>query len=428
LIDDCGVIDPRECETEDAFRRCVRDAYRAYRRKYQALLTRFLAPKGISAEEFRAMHAMKGADGRPVVPTIKLLGVWDTVDAVGLPFRLADVWNRVVWRYKFETTSLCEVVEKGCHALALDDGRAEFAPVLWSEDHESTRRRVEQVWFAGAHSNVGGGYSQQGMSLVALDWMMKQAELQGLRFVRSARDQFRTMHSFADKLYDPRSGLGMFYRWKPRDVAAICAGRGIAVPKVHLSVIERIVQAPQGYAPGNIPERCEIVATEDDPAVRLGDVAAAVQKAQASTGAPSLPAQKWWWIPVGLVAYGAFIVGIGGAAIRALTRMVAPLSGGVGPFVSSVWGVFTTLPFGPIVTVARDRVAAALLVGGLAIGYGLSAVSDRRMRSYYSGFWHVHRVALRTALRRTPAPDIRSSEVRREASTGRGFETAAISR
>jgi hypothetical protein len=266
------------------------------------------------------------------------------------------------------------------------------------------------------------------MSLVALDWMMKQAEAQGVRFVRAARDEFGTSHSFADKLYDPRSGLGMFYRWKPRDVAALSARRGIAVPKVHLSVIERIVQAPCGYAPGNIPQHCEIVATEDDPAVRLCDIARAIARAQASTGAESLLSQKRWWVPVGLVAYGAFIVGIAGALVRALTDEITPLSDGVGPFVSSLGGVVTSLPLGPVVTLARDGVASVLLVGGLAIGYGLSALSDRRMRRYYSGFWHSHRAALRTALRRTPAPDIRTSEVRREASTGHGFEPAAISR
>jgi hypothetical protein len=170
---------------------------------------------------------------QPVVPTIRLLGVWDTVDAVGLPFALADAWNTTIRQYKFETSNLVEVVEKGCHALALDDGRAEFEPVIWNENDPLTRSRVEQVWFSGSHSNVGGGYPQQSMSLVTLDWMIMHAEAQGVRFVPHLRDEYRTEHSFADKLYEPRAGLGMFYRWKPRDVAALAATHGIVRPKIY---------------------------------------------------------------------------------------------------------------------------------------------------------------------------------------------------
>ena len=47
--------------------------------------------------------------------------------------------------------------------------------------------RVEQVWFTGVHSNVGGGYPKQGLSLVTLDWMMERAEEQGLKFIESER-------------------------------------------------------------------------------------------------------------------------------------------------------------------------------------------------------------------------------------------------
>ncbi len=148
---------------------------------------------------------------------------------LALPFKLADFWNTVVWQYKFRTSTLCRAVRRGCQALALDDERAEFEPVLWDEGDAYTKSRVTQVWFAGAHSNVGGGYPQQGMSLVALDWMMKHAEQEDLRFVPHLRDQYSGEQSFADKLYDPRSGSGMFYRWRPRDVAALCAERGTEI-------------------------------------------------------------------------------------------------------------------------------------------------------------------------------------------------------
>ena len=403
LINDCGLIDPIHCPTEDEFRSRTRAAYKAYRRKFRALAARVVVGRrGMSAPEFRAQYARRDATGNPDVPNIRLLGVWDTVDAVGLPFALADVWNKLIWQYKFETTTLCEVVERGCHALALDDERAEFGPVIWNENDPATRGRVEQVWFSGAHSNVGGGYPQQGMSLVALDWMMSHAAAQGLRFVEHMREEYATEHSFADKLYDPRSGLGMFYRWKPRDVATLCSRRGIDVPKIHVSAIERVVQAPEGYAPGNLPPRCAIVTTEDHPTVRLADVAQAIAAAHGPGDPTSLVGRKQVWVRVGLVAYAALLAGTFGSLARALWMMVASPAG-LGTVLQPVLGDGTSFVSGLALTLWRDRMAFWLLVAGLSIGYLLSWWSARRLQRYYSGFWHRTRPLLRTALRRTPA-------------------------
>ena len=101
--------------------------------------------------------------------------------------------------------------QRGCHALALDDERAESSRCCGTRRGRrlDTRRvpRIEQVWFSGAHSNVGGGYPRQGMSLVALDWMMKCAAAEDIRFVAHMREEYTSgEQSFADKLYDPRSG------------------------------------------------------------------------------------------------------------------------------------------------------------------------------------------------------------------------------
>ena len=404
LINDCGLVDPADCETEDDYRERVRGAYKAYRRKFRALAARVVTGRrGLSAAEFKARYARKQADGSPDVPVIRLLGVWDTVDGVGLPFALADVWNHFIWQYKFETTTLCEVVEHGCHALALDDERAEFEPVIWNENDPATRARVEQVWFAGAHSNVGGGYPQHGMSLVALDWMMSHAEARGLRFVAHTRDEYGSQHSFADKLYDPRSGLGVFYRWKPRQVAALCAKRGIDLPKIHVSAIERIVQAPEGYAPGNIPPRCEVVTTEDNPTIRLSDVAEAIAAAHGPGDPSALLARKQPWIVVGLVAYAAFISGTFGSLVR-VAWVMGSSPGTFDTLVQSVSGLGAETGFVAriVSTLWNDRAAFWMLVSGLSIGYYLSWLSDRSLRRYFSGFWHRTRPMLRTALRRTP--------------------------
>ena len=77
------------------------------------------------------------------------------------------------------------------------------------------------------------------MSLVSLEWMMRQAERRGgLRLLDSDLELYRGHANVDDKLYDPRAGSGILYRWGPRDMGAICRKYG-APPLLHLTVIER---------------------------------------------------------------------------------------------------------------------------------------------------------------------------------------------
>ena len=403
LISECGILAASDYSTERQFRAQARAAYKAYRRKYRALLARLYPSRGMKADEFRSRYARRDAQGRLVEPRIRLLGVWDTVDAVGLPFQLADVWNSVIWRFKFKNTSLSPLVDKGCHALAMNDDRESFAPVLWDEAAEGVNGRVQQVWFAGAHSNVGGGYPQQGMSLVALDWMLTHAENAGLRFNAFAREQYRSQQAFADKLYSPRAGLGVFYRWKPRNITRICADKGITTPKIHISVVERIVQAPEGYAPGNVPPNCAVVTTEEDPLVDCRRLSRAIAEAHGGTAAPPLAERQAKWVGVGLAAYLTFIIGTVGAVIRAIGVTVAGATN-TGDVLTSGAPLLEMFPLNLILAVVRDRWAVGLLAAGLVVGYLLSSMSDKRTTQVYSAFWHRHRPSLRTALRRTPAP------------------------
>jgi hypothetical protein len=355
------------------------------------------------ADTFKERYARRDHSDRPLEPCIRLLGVWDTVDAVGLPFRLADFWNSVIWQFKFRTSALSPIVARGCHALAMDDERGAFTPVLWDETSPEVSARVEQVWFAGAHSNVGGGYPQQGMSLVTLDWMMAKAEEQGLRFTAFARDQYRSQQGFADRLYNPRGGLGIFYRSKPRNITRLCAHQGIAAPRIHFSTIERIVQAPEGYAPGNLPPNCSITATEDDPLVDLRRVAETIARAHGGQHAKPLMEQQVTWLRMAVVAYFAFIAGTLAAIIRALWTTVGSASD-TAEIVSRTRPLVDTFPLSLAAAVLRDPLSTSLLMAGLGVGYMLSNISDRHTGRAYSTFWHQHRSALREAIRRTPAP------------------------
>lgn len=267
LIVSCGVLKNGASLADPELKDLVQQAYRCFRTKFRTWQGNQLRQEkaveaaervtGAFRQDYAVHHEQHCPDGK--VP-ITFMGVWDTVDAVGLPFDgLTTFWNNFIYPFKFPDFTLSPLVAKACHAIAIDDERLTFHPVMWDEAQETTKR-IEQVWFAGVHSNVGGGYPKQGMSLVALDWMMTKAEEQGLRFIASERERYHQLQNVHDKLYNSRSGLGVYYRYKPRNIGDICEANKVA-PKIHASVLQRITHATQGYAPGNLPPQFATVST-----------------------------------------------------------------------------------------------------------------------------------------------------------------------
>ena len=166
---------------------------------------------------------------------IKFLGVWDTVGALGLPIKFLDGWGP--FKHKFHDTDLAPNVEHGCHALSIDDERLAFHPTLWNV-HQS----VEQVWFPGVHSDVGGGYPKQELSDIALEWMVKKAVSDGLRIYPN---HTVTAAPNADGcLHDSRSGFARLFRKKQRTI-----GENSGRPKVHQSAIDRAANHDNNYHP-----------------------------------------------------------------------------------------------------------------------------------------------------------------------------------
>jgi glutathione S-transferase len=106
---------------------------------------------------------------------IKSVAVWDTVGSMGVPLYLSDKRYDV---FQFTDTKLSDKVESGFHAMAVDELRLDFPVTQWEQ-----RTRVEQVWFVGAHADVGGGYteSESRLSDVALQWMMQKVSAVGVR-------------------------------------------------------------------------------------------------------------------------------------------------------------------------------------------------------------------------------------------------------
>ncbi|MEJ2867157.1 DUF2235 domain-containing protein [Actinomycetospora sp. OC33-EN08] len=163
LVENCGLLRRAHVDRVD-------EAYRIYRSRKPDEL-----PGGIAADLFRRTY------GRKV--TIRFLGVFDTVGALGIPFSGPGLGKVLNGRWAFHHTDLGPSVEHACHALAIDERRVAYKPSLWTG---ATDQRVEQVWFRGVHSEVGGGASDAALSDIALLWLAERARSNGLAFVDDA--------------------------------------------------------------------------------------------------------------------------------------------------------------------------------------------------------------------------------------------------
>ncbi|MBV9761381.1 MAG: DUF2235 domain-containing protein [Acidobacteriaceae bacterium] len=124
---------------------------------------------------------------------IKMVGVWETVGSLGIPSVLGGVDPAL---YGFLDTKLHPDVKNAYHAVAIDESRQEFPPTLWQEPG-ALDQIVQQVWFCGVHSDVGGGerdVRDGALSLadITLTWMMDKASELDLQFKDDVRAQYES--------------------------------------------------------------------------------------------------------------------------------------------------------------------------------------------------------------------------------------------
>jgi uncharacterized protein (DUF2235 family) len=278
--------------TEAELDRNARAAYRAFRAEnFHSVLRIEAVFRAIRDLILRSRY--KQSDNR-TVERIRFLGLWDTVAAYGLPVEeMTRGVSQWIWPLELPDRRLRAGVQRACHALSLDDERTTFHPVLWDESQEAlpaaaakptTRNeRISQVWFAGAHSNVGGGYPDDSLAYIPLYWVMREAEACGLRFKTPPSAEPNTVavaKSAGDKdgrFYDPRRGAGGYYRYGPRKLDELCHMRlsrrpedivEIKRPKIHESVLKRIKQGAHVYAPIGLPADYDLV-TDDGSILSL---------------------------------------------------------------------------------------------------------------------------------------------------------------
>jgi uncharacterized protein (DUF2235 family) len=225
---------------------------------------------------------------------VRLVGVWDTVGALGIPDEIFIPALRKLDKaidarlYGFLDTDLSTRVKAAYHAVAIDEHRKPFLPTLWTDASGAAPRvnaagsNVEQVWFVGAHSNVGGGYADSGLSDIALKWMIDRATANGLQFVlASLRPDPRAKRRDSLEEFVEIGGekKNRFFAWIDK-IATRFTSVNRAIPGgawIHGSVGERLA-APAVGEPGSespyLPAPTLKLATRDgvrtvDPQFRL---------------------------------------------------------------------------------------------------------------------------------------------------------------
>jgi len=211
------------------------------------------------AGQFSQNYGWSADDNAGKTPGIYFVGVWDTVSALGFPLAAVRSLNPFSKRWHgFHDAQLHEDVSFGYQALSIDDQRKVFHPEIW-ETREVAGQTVEQVWFAGVHSNVGGGYRRSGLSDVTLSWMSKKAIDAGLLLWDDHERRVLRSPDPAGKAYDSRSGVGKVYLKKPRQISSGA--------QVHQSVVTRMADDDSSYQPLNLPANYEVVDNDGPVAV-----------------------------------------------------------------------------------------------------------------------------------------------------------------
>ncbi|WP_063749711.1 DUF2235 domain-containing protein [Streptomyces xylophagus] len=156
LVRNCGILRPENADM-------IENAWALYRDRSER-------PTSTASALFRRTYARE--------TKIHFVGVWDTVGAYGIP---GPRW--LTRRWAFHDTELSSWVQGAFQALAIDEQRRPFRPALWHQQSGAENgQELKQVWFAGVHKDIGGGYPETGLSDISLLWMVDQARRYGLEF------------------------------------------------------------------------------------------------------------------------------------------------------------------------------------------------------------------------------------------------------
>lgn len=368
---------------------------------------------------------------------ITFLGLWDTVDAYGLPIdELTEGVNRWIWPLSLPEFALSEKVGKACHALSLDDERHTFHPVLWDESNEPQDKariedeRISQVWFAGAHANVGGGYPNDALSAVSLEWVATEATKKQLRFLQDRLASWTARRDPLGTAYDSRRGVAAYYRYSPRRIQHLTNGQThertfrhgtwpqphptvtISRPKIHESVFQRIEAAPDFYAPIGLPERYAVVMNNGDIVEGTDNPYEKPHESAMRFRAQEAIWDLVWWRRIAYLAGVAVTVALAASPLRGgadATVDIAAQGAGL-PLLELVGSVLpeAVSPWLNYYTAAPWELAMFLGALGAVLVWGRALRSSIRDRMHTTWRWVTHQQqSLRLPVRRGLAYHLR---------------------
>lgn len=158
---------------------------------------------GAPLQTFKDLHCHPNIE-------IEMIGVWDTVKALGLPFPLLTYLAPMAT--DFHNDQVCLPVNNAFHALAIDEDRNAFCPIMWDTEKD-WRGHLEQAWFRGAHADIGGHVnnpaSSRGLTNIPLVWMLERVEMCGITLPQGWHDRFPCDASAP--AIGSRSGLARFF-------------------------------------------------------------------------------------------------------------------------------------------------------------------------------------------------------------------------
>jgi uncharacterized protein (DUF2235 family) len=214
----------------------------------------------------KAMYYYRGAQKNPEdarkfmrkythgVIDIEMIGVWDTVDSLGFPkesswlvIGLSLLMDKIMEQFfpkRHYNYQLDKNVKHAYQALAVDETRYSFMPIMWNEVSEQRPENIEQVWFPGSHGNVGGGTDRTELSSISLNWMMNKAQRLGLRFYARKVEDVKEEVNDSGRLYNSRQGIKTYYRFGPRHIRNLSLNKGESILqdkiRIHESVFKRM--------------------------------------------------------------------------------------------------------------------------------------------------------------------------------------------
>jgi glutathione S-transferase len=172
------------------------------------------------------------------VPRIAAVAVWDTVGALGVPiYRRED--GELLDVFQFANLDLSSKVALGLHAVSIDEEREHFLPTLWNPRQDGS---IQQVWFAGAHADVGGGYPERNLSDISLRWMMQELQCAGVHFDHTPDD-------IQNEAFVPGNTP---WTKPPFDAFNHEPRKHPDYLLVHGSVVERMTRYPDLYTPASL--------------------------------------------------------------------------------------------------------------------------------------------------------------------------------